>query len=420
MAVKKSNYSDDKTNTWLDMRKMLSEFNRSLTLIVDKDLLLANAISKIKQISPVDKISFFLLRHDTDQFLLADTSQPEEEVPRNTMFNMKSKLVNWLSVNESYLLVSQSPSIVIYFSEQEQAVINTMKAEFIYPLKVMNRLSGLVFIGRKMKGNKFIREELDLLTLLLDQAALAFENALLYEEQSVRIKKMYRADRLAILGQLAAGAAHEIRNPLTAIRSTIQYLGKGMQDPDKAEMINELMEEVDRINKIVQGLLSFAKPSELETAKVDVDKLLQQTFVLINNMIQKQHVNVLYNIQTDDTGIIADPAQLKQVFLNIILNAIEAMTDMPDKELTITIENSQHIDLHSRYIIISFEDKGIGIGKEDVENVFNPFYTTKKDGTGLGLPISYGIVNRHKGEIEVDSQQGSGTKIMIKLPQPLR
>ena len=338
----------------------------------------------------------------------------------STTFNITSRLISWLAVNESYLLVSQSPNIIIYFTKQEQEIINTMKAEFIYPLKVMNRLSGLVFIGKKINGKDFHQEELDLLSLLLDQAAFAIENAILYEEQSLRIKKMYRADRLAILGQLAAGAAHEIRNPLTAIRSTIQYLGKEIQDPEKVEMINELMDEVDRINKIVQGLLSFARPSELETSKVHIDKLLQQTLMLVNNMVQKQQVNIQYDIQTDDTTLIADPAQLKQVFLNVILNAIEAMNNSNDKILTIKITHTRPIDLRSRYLVITFEDKGKGIAMEDVENIFNPFYTTKKDGTGLGLAISYGIINRHNGEIEVNSQQGVGTKILLKLPQVLR
>jgi nitrogen-specific signal transduction histidine kinase len=115
----------------------------------------------------------------------------------------------------------------------------------------MNRLNGFVLLGVRPGGGIFTGQDIDLLTLLFDQAAFAIENTALYEEQSTRIRKMYRADRLVILGQLAAGVAHEIRNPLTSIRSSIQYLGKCMHEPDKLEMVGELMEEVDRINKIV-------------------------------------------------------------------------------------------------------------------------------------------------------------------------
>ncbi|MDR1757108.1 MAG: GAF domain-containing protein [Culturomica sp.] len=408
------------SSNWIDMRNMLSEFNRSLSLIVDKELLLSNIVVKIKQIVSVEKVSVFLMQHDTDKFLPAASSQPEEEVSRNTLFSAKDKLINWFSVNESLLVVSRSPSILHYFSPEEQELIRTMQSECIYPLKVMNRLTGLVFIGRKNDRADYSQDELDLLALLLDQAAVAIENAVLYEEQSARIKKMYRADRLAILGQLAAGAAHEIRNPLTAIRSTMQYLGKEMKGSDKAEMIDELMEEVDRINKIVQGLLSFAKPTELETARIDTEALIRETLSLVNNLLKKQSVAVNYRNLADDPVIVADPAQLKQVFLNILLNAVEAMAESNDKTVNIVLENSRPVDMRSRYLIVSFEDNGKGVETENIENVFNPFYTTKKEGTGLGLPISYGIINKHNGEMELTSRPGAGTKLVIKLPQALK
>ncbi len=420
MPEKAKKQRAERSSNWSDIRNTLSEFNRSLTLIVDKELLLTNIVSKIKQIVSVEKVSVFLIQHDTDKFLLAASNQPEEEVSQNTLFSAKDKLINWFSVNESLLVVSQSPSILHYFSREEQDVIHAMQSECIYPLKVMNRLTGLVFLGRKTDRTDYSRDELDLLALLLDQSAVAIENAILYEEQNARIKKMYRADRLAILGQLAAGAAHEIRNPLTAIRSTIQYLGKDMQDTDKAEMIGELMEEVDRINKIVQGLLSFAKPTELETTRTDIETLIRETLSLVNNLLKKQSVHVNYKNLSDDSVIIADPAQLKQVFLNILLNAVEAMAESNDKTVNIVLENSRPVDMRSRFLLISFEDNGKGIEPENVENVFNPFYTTKKEGTGLGLPISYGIINKHNGEMEFFSRPGAGSKLTIKLPQALK
>lgn len=408
------------SSEWLDMRKMLSEFNRSLTLIVGKDLLIANAISKIKQIFKVNNISFYIQQPDTDRFQVLGTTEKDNNLIRDTFFTSKNLLPNWLAVNETYLLVSQSPTIVDYLSEEEQNFIKEIGAEFIYPLIVMNRLSGFVFIGKKTDGSDFNDNELEVLTLLLDQAAFAIEHSTLYEEQSVRIKKMYRADRLAILGQLAAGAAHEIRNPLTSIRSTMQYIEKDIKDPQKLEMVQELMEEVDRINKIVQGLLSFSKPSELETSEIDVVKLLQQTMLLLGNMIQKEKIEIKYDIRADSTVIIADADQLKQVFLNILLNATEAIAGVERKKIIISLEAGLPIDFRSRYLIISFLDNGKGISSNNLENVFNPFYTTKKDGTGLGLAISYGIISKHKGEMEIESEINKGTKISIKLPQMLR
>ena len=285
----------------------------------------------------------------------------------------------------------------------------------------MNQTNGTIFIGKKNDGTRFSEQELNLLSILINQANFAIEHASLYEIQTERLKKMYRTDRLATLGELAAGAAHEIRNPLTAIRSTIQYLSKDFSsDPAKSEMMTELISEVERINKIVQGLLSFARPSALDASEVNIEQLINQTLLLVTNTLRKQNIEVEFEYFTDNTTIQADAEQLKQVFLNIILNAVEAMNrNTPDRSRTliISIEKGAPINPHSRYLIISFEDTGRGIEQKDIENVFNPFFTTKEEGTGLGLAICYGIINRHEGEIEVKSTPGKGTCMNVKLPQ---
>jgi signal transduction histidine kinase len=396
-------------------RTMLAEFNRSLILIADRDLLTANIVSKILQISSVERIVVFLLNAETDRYVLA--GKQEDDLFRRLRFTHHSKLVNWLSVNETYFQTSRLSSVMSYFSGDEQELIGKAGIELIFPLKVMNRLKGFVFLGRRSDGKNFSSRDTDLLKLLFDQAAFAIENTALYEEQSARIRKMYRADRLAILGELAAGAAHEIRNPLTTIRSTIQYLGKGMQDPDKVDMVNELMEEVDRINKIVQGLLSFSKPSELEVAKVDVLQLLKQSLVLLNNTIVRKQISVAFDVHTPNTVVAADASQLKQVFLNVILNAVEAMEESDRRQLTLRIEPGRPLDYQSRYLLVTIADSGKGIKPGDLESIFNPFYTTKSEGTGLGLSISYSIINRHGGEMEISSLPGKGATVLIKLPQ---
>lgn len=402
-----------------ELSTLLSEFNRSLMLIVDKPLLIANFISKIKQISPVESIYVFLLDESTGKYKLQNPD--DEEKKREMQLTGKDKVINWLSVNEKYLVLSHHPDIFQYFSEEERIILNDLKTELIYPLKVMNHISGTIFVGKKTNGSSFTEQELSLFSLLFDQAAFAIEHASLYEIQTERVKKMYRTDRLATLGELAAGAAHEIRNPLTAIRSTIQYLSKDFAgDSVKSEMFTELITEVERINKIVQGLLSFAKPSELNITEVDVELLINQTLLLINNTLNKQAVDLQFEYFVDNTKIRGDAEQLKQVFLNILLNAIEIMSKNPPgkpRTLIISIEKGAVINTYSRYLIVSFEDTGKGISEEEIENVFDPFFTTKEEGTGLGLAISYGIINRHEGEIEVKSMPGKGTTFTLKLPQ---
>ncbi|UBD75997.1 histidine kinase [Parabacteroides goldsteinii] len=399
-----------------NLEQLLSEFNRSLTLIVDKSLLIGNIVAKVKQICPVESVYIFLLDENTGKFKL----QNEAKNKPVTLTN-RSRLISWLSVNEKHLIISRHPDIVSYFPPEEQEIIRQLGAELIFPLKIMNQINGTIFLGKKTDGAPFTEQELNLLSILINQATFAIEHASLYEQQTERLKKMYRTDRLATLGELAAGAAHEIRNPLTAIRSTIQYLSKDFSaDPVKSEMVTELISEVERINKIVQGLLSFARPSDLNTSDINIEQLINQTLLLVTNTLRKQNVEVEFEYFTDNTTIQGDAEQLKQVFLNIILNAVEAMGKNPperSRTLIISIEKRTPINTHSRYLIISFEDSGKGIEQKNIENVFNPFFTTKEEGTGLGLAICYGIINRHEGEIEVKSVPDKGTCINIKLPQ---
>ena len=399
-----------------NLEQLLSEFNRSLTLIVDKSLLIGNIVAKVKQICPVESVYIFLLDENTGKFKL----QNEAKNKPVTLTN-RSRLISWLSVNEKHLIISRHPDIVSYFPPEEQEIIRQLGAELIFPLKIMNQINGTIFLGKKTDGAPFTEQELNLLSILINQATFAIEHASLYEQQTERLKKMYRTDRLATLGELAAGAAHEIRNPLTAIRSTIQYLSKDFSaDPGKSEMVTELISEVERINKIVQGLLSFARPSDLNTSDINIEQLINQTLLLVTNTLRKQNVEVEFEYFTDNTTIQGDAEQLKQVFLNIILNAVEAMGKNPperSRTLIISIEKGTPINTHSRYLIISFEDSGKGIEQKNIENVFNPFFTTKEEGTGLGLAICYGIINRHEGEIEVKSVPDKGTCINIKLPQ---
>lgn len=329
-----------------NLEQLLSEFNHSLTLIVDKQLLISNFIAKVKQIGAVESVYIFLLDENTGKY---KQQNPAGKQPFT--LTSKDRLISWLSVNEKPLLLSRNRDIAAYLSAHEQEILTQLGTELIYPLKIMNHISGTILLGKKSNGVDYTDAEISLLSLLVSQATFAIEHASLYEIQTERLRKMYRTDRLATLGELAAGAAHEIRNPLTAIRSTIQYLSK-----------------------------DFA----------------------------------------DTTTLQADAEQLKQVFLNIILNAVEAMSHNEpslSRTLIISIEKGAPIDPHTRYLLLSFEDSGKGINQQDIEKVFNPFFTTKEEGTGLGLAICYGIVNRHEGEIEVRSTPGKGTCFNVKLPQ---
>ncbi len=407
-----------------DIRRSMNEFSRSLTLIVDLEQLKRNVISVISEIVRIDTMLLYLLDLDLNRFQLAEARGVEPLSRDQLYFAPDGLLVQWFTINETSLKVSDSPQVFSYFQPNEQQFIRDTGVDLIFPLLSMNRLSGLLCLGPEASVDKLSDGEFELLTALLGQASLAFENAYLYQQQRARLKRMYRADRLATLGQLAAGAAHEIRNPLTSIRSTIQYLHKSLANTKQGELLGEVIGEVDRINGIIEGLLSFSRPTTPEIKSIDLKLLLKQVVTLVETTARKNMIDIQLDYRSERTGLLADPSLLKQVFLNIVMNAFEAMGR--DGELRITVQlisRGSKISVEPDSVFhLTFADTGPGIARQEIEHVFDPFYTTKKEGTGLGLSISYGIIQQHEGEIEIESiteKPGSsnhGTVVALKLP----
>ena len=185
-----------------NLEQLLSEFNRSLTLIVDKSLLIGNIVAKVKQICPVESVYIFLLDENTGKFKL----QNEAKNKPVTLTN-RSRLISWLSVNEKHLIISRHPDIVSYFPSRRTGNNQATGCRTDLPLKIMNQINGTIFLGKKTDGAPFTEQELNLLSILINQATFAIEHASLYEQQTERLKKMYRTDRLATLGELAARGA---------------------------------------------------------------------------------------------------------------------------------------------------------------------------------------------------------------------
>lgn len=406
-----------------EFKKAFLEFSKSLTLIVDINQLKDNVIAKIHEIVHSDITLILLLNPDLNRLELAEARGRGDIRKDKFIFNSDDPLIQWFTTNENYLVISQNSEIISYFTEHEQSNIREAGIDLIFPLLAMNRIVGLVCLGFVSEERNLPDEKIDLLNTLLGQAAFAFENAYLYQQQKARLRKMYRADRLAMLGQLAAGAAHEIRNPLTSIRSTIQYLQKDLSANGKGELVSGVIDEVDRINEIIEGLLSFSKPDTPKIEQIDLKQLMEQTLSLVVTTARKNKIEMILDYNTSEKILFADPSQLKQVFLNIIMNSIQAMPDGGKLHISIDLKTSQKTiigDKASFYIV--FRDTGQGIPQDQHDHIFDPFFTSKKDGTGLGLSISYGIIQRHHGDIEIDSSTKEekpmdyGTKMTIILP----
>ncbi|MDQ0256951.1 signal transduction histidine kinase [Evansella vedderi] len=222
-------------------------------------------------------------------------------------------------------------------------------------------------------------------------------------------KKLHHSEQLSVIGELAAGVAHEIRNPLTSIMGFLQLIDN---DGHSTKMYKEIMaSELDRINLIVNELLLLAKPKEYEYVPRNLLSLINTVVTIANTQAILHNIQIVTKFSDDIRHLLVncEENKLKQVFLNLLKNAIEAMS----KEGQITIEIRKKSD---QYVIISFIDQGDGIPEEMLHNLGKRFYTTKDDGTGLGLMISMNIIREHKGELNITSKKGVGTKIDVSLP----
>ena len=224
-------------------------------------------------------------------------------------------------------------------------------------------------------------------------------------------EQLKRADKLSALGVLAAGIAHEIRNPLTGMKMIVQLLeSEFSEDDNRREPLDIIQREIDRLEKIIGNLLDFARPSKPKAIPVTPVSVVEDCYMLIKNQLNKQHI--LFQIIQNGKcpKIIADPDQLKQVFINMMTNAIHAIGK--DGKLIVTIESCS-----DDRVKIAFEDTGCGIPSERLKDIFNPFMTTKEDGTGLGLSMAQRIVEEHGGSIEVQSLLNEGSTFTVYIPE---
>jgi signal transduction histidine kinase len=398
-----------------NFKRFLSEMNESFSIITDLEQLKDNFSARIKELLKTENIFILMLNPDTNRYLTVENIIANPHPKDILYFNTSDKLIFWLSVNKTFLEINQNEQVFDFITTREQELIKQKNISLIYPFIVMNQVRGMVCICNKENNIPFDNNELQYLKIFLDQAGFAFENALLYQLQKERTRKMYRADRLATLGELSAGAAHEIRNPLTSIRSSIQFLRKKLNDSTDIEMADDLISEVDRINGIIEGMLSFAKPQPLKKENAQLKTILLQTIQLVSNTARKEGIEISLNYHAEREDIFADPSQLKQVFLNIIMNSIQAIEQEPGKiDINIIFSDGQY--KYTSEYLIEIIDNGKGISPENIDKIFDPFFTTKNEGTGLGLSISYGIINQHGGDIEFFSKPRKGTKVKIRIP----
>jgi len=221
--------------------------------------------------------------------------------------------------------------------------------------------------------------------------------------------QLIRADRLAAMGELTAGVAHEVRNPLGVIRASVQLLEDARCDQHRIEEAAAVIkQEIDRLDKVIKALLDFGRPSKPTLVRTDIETVLDDVLLFTGRFAKQSDVQIEYSPTGNLPKVVADPDQLKQVFLNLVTNAVQAMESSGG---TIAITTGSDGD----FVHASLADSGPGIPASDLGKVFDPFFSTRDDGTGLGLTIVHRIIDEHDGHIEVDSGP-DGTVFRVSLP----
>jgi two-component system sensor histidine kinase HydH len=262
-------------------------------------------------------------------------------------------------------------------------------------------------------GGKTVPLEVSLSSLFGDDGELLGDVLLfrdLTEVQELK-KEVERNRRLASIGRLAAGIAHEIRNPLSSIKGFATYFKERYREVPEDQKTAEIMvQEVERLNRVIGQLLEFARPMKLNKNQAQIEEVIRYSIKMIQKQAQEKGIAIHTNLSPDVKDISLDRDRISQVFINLYLNAIEAM------EQGGTLRTDSSLDEESGRATIVVSDTGRGILREDLEHIFDPYFTTKQSGTGLGLAIVHRIIEAHNGEVRIESEPGKGTTVTIVLP----
>ncbi len=304
---------------------------------------------------------------------------------------------------------------------QELSELHNAGFSLALPLRGINKLIGVIFIGQRKDGGFFREHDISLLATLANQAALALSNSLQYtslvkskEQLETLFSKVVQTEKMAALGEISATLAHEIKNPLAIIRSSAQYLAEDKPEPEiHHEMLQYIIDEVDGLNEIIGNILDLARYKNPRLKSIDLEQYIP---LLCNQWINSDEhnpdVHITWLVANGLPLLYADPQQLRQVLLNVIQNSEDAMDT--GGNLSLKVEKEQ------QFAMFYLQDDGRGIPEEHTENLFKKFFTTKKNGLGLGLSVCEQIVRAHQGSITIRNRQKRGTEVLIRLPfQPI-
>ncbi|MBN1211832.1 MAG: GAF domain-containing protein [candidate division Zixibacteria bacterium] len=376
------------------------EISRNFNAVLDYYNLLDTFIfTCLGQVGALKGAIFLKKEVRGDRFFLVKSKGSGELPEPEQFFRTDSTLAQYLtSLNRPVPTAEVACDVA---EPDEVAIVKMFEPGIIVPLVYQTRLTGIFLMSEKISGREFRLDDIEFLSILGNQIAVAIENARLYEGEKMAIQQLRSAqqqlvqtEKIAALGEMSAKVAHEVNNPLGIIKNYILLVERACRDnKETEEFVGIIGEEIDRIARIVKQLLDFHRPEGVTFQKVNVIQVINDVVTLMERQLASHNIELVKEFDDSRPYILGAPESLKQVFLNLIINS----RDVLEKGGTITIE----VTPTDKELRINFKDTGPGIHPDYIPRIFEPFFTTKElgKGTGLGLSVCYGIIKNHKGSI---------------------
>ncbi len=353
---------------------------------------------------------------------------------RSVIHNINSGLMA-IDFDGHITFANRQAALLLGYSGKELLQL-TIKDVFVNPQEATQLLDLLKLQAKKIneKESHFRHKDGHSLTVSMDAAPIEDPNnqfqgiTLLFRDITDLVQlrnQMNRIERLAILGELAAGIAHEIRNPMGGIKTAAQVLRESFTDEDaEVQLIDRIIREVDKANTLLKEFFKFARPTPPRFVPTDVEMIVDSVYLLLAPRFKQNDVKFIEEAEPHLPQVYVDETQIEQVILNLFLNALDAMPQggtlkvkISQRNVPLTSKstlNGSHTAL--QYVLLEISDTGIGIPERVLPKIFNPFFTTKKEGVGLGLSICSRLIEENRGKIDVMSEVGKGTTFFIALP----
>ncbi|HET7091644.1 MAG TPA: GAF domain-containing protein [Anaerolineae bacterium] len=398
----------------------LNDILRSVTSTLDLEQVLSAAMQGVRDVMGVEIGSLLLVDDADGSLLFRKALGPAGDAAALVDQHLAPEegIAGWVVAHRQSLRVNDAPSGAPYARRFEQATGMQVRSIMAAPLVVKERTIGAIEVVNKPDGMSEADERL--LNALAASIAVAVDNARLYQELARSARELERShaqlvqsEKLAATGRLSLSLAHEINNPLQAIANCLHLsLEPGLSEERRHEFLSMAREEVDRLSVLVQRMLEFYRPSPGDQTTSSVNSAIARVLALAEPKLRRNAVEVLTDLAPDLPEVRIAGDQLTQVFLNLVVNAAEAMETTRGARLAVR----SRLDESGDWVEVTFADNGPGIPLDVLPHVFEPFFTTKAAGSGLGLAVSYGIMERHGGVLAVQSFPGHGTTFTARLP----